>query len=87
VKRHFVPLPAGVKCFAVAASLSKRPGRLGDGLVGDGLVPVPSALGQGRAPGASLDFPAGRHWIAYGTGHLDLLDRAAVYTRLRRWLA
>jgi hypothetical protein len=87
VKRHFVPLPAGVKCFAVAASLAKRGGGLGDGLLGDGLVPVPSALGQGREPGASLDFPAGRRWIAYGTGHLDLLDRPAVYTRLRRWLA
>lgn len=87
VKRHFVPLPSGVKCFSVAASLAKGASRLGDGLVGDGLVPVPSALGQGRAPGAGLDFPADRQWIAHGTGHLDLLDRPAVYNRLRRWLS
>jgi hypothetical protein len=87
VKRHFVPLPAGVKCFAVAASLARKAGPIGERLLGDGLVPVRSALGEGTAPRHSLAFPASRRWIAYGTGHLDLLDRKAVYTRLRRWLA
>jgi hypothetical protein len=87
VKRHFVPLPAGVQCFAVAASIARKPGSLGDELVGDGLVPVRSALGKGTAPAPGLGIPANRQWIACGLNHLDLLDRAAVYTRVRRWLS
>ena len=87
VKRHFVPLPAGVKCFAVAASLSKKSGSLADGLVGDGLVPVHSALGHGASPESALAFPAAQQWIGYGMGHLDLLGRPGVYGRIRRWLA
>ena len=86
VKRHFVPLPAGVQCFAVAASLSGKSGGLGEELIGDGLVPVRSALGKGTAT-AALDFPANQQWVGYRMNHLDLLDSLAVYNRLRRWLA
>ncbi len=87
VKRHFVPLPAGVKCFAVAASLAKKSGSLADRLVGDGLVPVHSALGHGASPKSALAFPATQQWIGYGMGHLDLLGRPGVYAQIRRWLA
>jgi len=52
-------------------------------VVGDGLVPVASALGEG----SSLAFPARNRWVARGLGHLDLLDQPAVFARLRRWLA
>ncbi|MBX3673836.1 MAG: alpha/beta hydrolase [Burkholderiales bacterium] len=76
------PLPAGVRCFAVAASLAKRGGRIVDRVVGDGLVPVPSALGEG----SSLAFPARNRWVVRGLGHLDLLDHPAVQAKLRRWL-
>lgn len=76
------PLPAGVRCFAVAASLAKRGGRIADAVVGDGLVPVPSALGEG----SSLAFPARIRWVARGLGHLDLLDHPVVHAKLRRWL-
>ncbi|MBX3714812.1 MAG: alpha/beta hydrolase [Burkholderiales bacterium] len=76
------PLPDGVRCFAVAASLAKRGGRIADAVVGDGLVPVPSALGEG----SSLAFPARNRWVARGLGHLDLLDHPAVHAKLRRWL-
>lgn len=86
-KRHDLPLPAGVKCYAIAASLSKRAGGAGARLLGDGLVPVRSALGLGKSPAAALDFAADRQWIGFGLNHLDLLDSPAVYERLRRWLA
>lgn len=76
------PLPEGVRCFAIAASLAKRGGRIADAVVGDGLVPVPSAFGEASA----LAFPARHRWVAAGMGHLDLLDHPAVYARLRRWL-
>jgi len=77
------PLPAGVQCFAVAASLAKRASPIADAVVGDGLVPVPSAFGEASA----LAFPARHRWVARGPGHLDLLDQPAVLARLRRWLA
>ena len=86
VNRHFVPLPAGVKCFAVAASLAKSSGRLADRLVGDGLVPVDSALGHGRSAGSALAFPAARQCIVPGMNHLDLLGRPRVYAKIRGWL-
>ena len=83
-RRHPVPLPLGVKCFAVAATTAKGP----DSPVrGDGLVPVDSALGRHADPAMALIFPESRRWIAYGTSHFDLLDRPEVYGRVRDWLA
>lgn len=83
-ERRPVPLPAGVACYAVAASRGR--GALG-ALVGDGLVPVDSALGRHPDPARSLQFPASRRWVAHGMGHLDLLCRPEVYARIRTWLA
>jgi hypothetical protein len=74
-----VRLPAGVECCAIAATTGRRTGDVRDRLLGDGLVPVPSALG--------LTLPAGRRWIGYEMGHLDLLHRREVYEKLREWLA
>jgi pimeloyl-ACP methyl ester carboxylesterase len=77
-----LPLPAGVDCFAIAGTLTPEPGTT---LRSDGLVPVDSALGRGEtAP--DLEFPPDHQWIAYGTGHLDLLDSPAVYAQLTEWL-
>jgi pimeloyl-ACP methyl ester carboxylesterase len=86
-KRLAVPLPDGVKCFAIAATVAKHAGIVGGRLVGDGLVPVHSALGHGKPPAAALGFPLRQQWIGYGMNHLDLLDRHDVYGRIRRWLA
>jgi len=55
--------------------------------VGDGLVPLDSALGRHRDVGKTLAVPPQRQWIARGTGHLDLLGRPEVYRQLHRWLA
>lgn len=82
-----VPLPARIRCHAVAASLQQRPAARGARIRGDGLVPVASALGQHPAADRSLRIPAGHRWVAHGTGHFDLLSRAEVYERLRDWLA
>jgi hypothetical protein len=77
--RAAVPLPAGVDCYAVA-------GRLGPGPIGDGLVPVASALGRHPDPRKRLAFPAVNCFVGDGLGHIDLLDHAEVYARLRSWL-
>jgi hypothetical protein len=82
-----LPLPEGVACYAIAATTGKHIGDLKDRLIGDGLVPLASALGCHAERDRNLMFPADRQWIALETGHLDLLDRPEVYEQIRRWLA
>jgi len=82
--RTRLQLPDGVRCFAIAASLSKAPGKK---LRGDGLVPVDSALGRHKKPEMALGFPEDHQWIGYGIGHLELLSRIEVYERMRSWLS
>jgi pimeloyl-ACP methyl ester carboxylesterase len=81
-----VPLPNGVKCYAAAAVRSAKRGKLSDRLVGDGLVPLDSALGRHRDVNRSLKIPKSRQWVGYGLGHRDLLSHPDVYAQLRRWL-
>jgi hypothetical protein len=85
--RRAVPLPEGVRCYAAAATTGKAPGDLNDRLLGDGLVPLGSALGRHQEPGRSLAFPEARQWVGTGMNHLDLLSRPEVYDRIRRWLS
>lgn len=80
-----VQLPAKVECYAVAASIAKK-SEVAKNLLGDGLVPLASALGQHTDPKRSLPFAKSRQWIGYGMNHLDLLDRAEVYARIRSWV-
>jgi hypothetical protein len=81
-----LPLPVDVDCQAIAASTSRKPGDLAGRLLGDGLVPVASALGRHKDPRRTLAFSRSRQWIGYGMHHLDLLDSRKVYSRIRRWL-
>jgi hypothetical protein len=85
-RRRYVPLPDGVRCYAIAATTEKRLLPAGRTLPGDGLVPVASALGDHAKPELALNIQKSRRWIARGCGHLDLLGSSAVYRRLRRWL-
>ena len=84
--RRAVPLPEGVECYAIAATTAATSGGLADRLVGDGLVPVASALGEHKQAARGLNFPPDRQWIAPETGHLDLLSRRDVYERIAGWL-
>ena len=81
-----LPLPHGVRCYAIAASLGRESGNLKERLLGDGLVPLASALGRHSDPGRSLHIAEDRQWIGYGMNHLDLLDNAGVHARLHQWL-
>ena len=85
-RNRVVPLPSGVKCYAVAASIAEKTGAPVKQLLGDGLVPLDSALGRDADPNKSLAFPKTRQWVGYGMYHMDLLDRKEVYARLRHWL-
>jgi hypothetical protein len=97
--RRPLPLPAGVDCYALAATTAPGPFAADvttdpvgsgapspDALPGDGLVPVASALGQHPDRARALDFEASRLAIAWNSGHLDLLSSKPVYHRIREWL-
>jgi len=81
--RHPVPLPEGVRCYAIAANVGKKAGDL----FGDGMVPVDSALGRHEDPGLTLAFTPSRQWVGYGMNHWDLLSQPTVYQHIRRWMA
>ena len=68
-------------------STGRKAGKLSDRLIGDGMVPLASALGRHANPALSLRFDDARVWVAHGTNHLDLLSRRAVYARIKDWLA
>lgn len=85
-RRTPLPLPEGVACYTVAATTASKRSPLADRLVGDGLVPLPSALGQNADPRHQLQFPKENQAILYRTGHMALLHSPAVTAQLLAWL-
>lgn len=84
--RRKLPLPRGVRCYTIAGTTGRRSGDLRDRLLGDGLIPLDTALGRHSDPARALAFPKSRQSIAFGVHHLDLLNRASVYQTLLQWL-
>jgi pimeloyl-ACP methyl ester carboxylesterase len=85
--RRRIPLPTNVRCFAIAATTGKRDGDLADRVLGDGLVPLKSALGQHSGTRLSLRFPRDRQRTVYATNHMQLLSSSVVYTEIRQMLS
>ena len=79
-----MPLPEGVACYAVAATTASQPSGPPARWLGDGLVPVASALGQHRDPARRLAFTDTA--IVTALGHLGLQTDARVLGQLQRWL-
>ncbi len=71
-------LPRAARCYAIAASKQRIRGKPGSRVRGDGLVPVSSALG--------VALPESQKWVAFATGHIELLESRDVYARMRAWL-
>ena len=82
-----LPLPDGVACYTVAATKAARRSALVDRLIGDGLVPLNSALGHHAEADRTLGFAQDSQWIAYHTSHMELLSRPEVTRRLVQWLS
>jgi hypothetical protein len=81
------PQPRSVRSHAIAGCIARTSHAPRDRLLGDGLVPLDSALGLHADPARSLNIPAARRWTGHGLHHLDLLDDPGVYRRIRSWLA
>ena len=86
LKKGTIALPQGVQCFAMGVTLSRQGSDPQKSLLGDGLVPLQSALGRQKDGTPDLDFPDSQQWAGYGMNHMDLLDDARVYEQLRKWL-
>jgi len=85
-QRQPMPLPAGVACHAIAATTGTRRSLLAERLLGDGLVPLRSALGQHDDPARSLAFRPQDQAIAYRTSHIQLLSDPEVVRTVGAWL-
>ena len=79
-------LPRRVQCYTIAATIGNTPPRRRDQLIGDGLVPIASALGIHRDSRRRLAFPPAHQWTVGGTSHMGLLCSGQVYERIRGWL-
>jgi pimeloyl-ACP methyl ester carboxylesterase len=77
-------LPWATHCF-VSATVTRDPNHPLGRLLGDILVLVPSARGQGKTRRIPFREEHGHH--VGGTHHLALLNHPEVYERLRGWLA
>ncbi len=85
-----LPLPSHIRCYAVAGQLGAAATGL-EGLktrvLGDGLVPLASALGQHRLKTRRLNFAPSHQWVGTNMNHMQLLSQPEVMVPLRRWLA
>ena len=85
--RQAVPLPDHVACYTVAATTATQRSKLVDRLVGDGLVPLHSALGHHGDPARQLSFAPERQRVVYRTNHLQLLSSMVVQEQVLAWLS
>jgi pimeloyl-ACP methyl ester carboxylesterase len=76
-------LPGATHCF-VSATITRSPRHPLGRLLGDTLVLVPSATGQGRTRRIPFEAEFGYH--VSPAHHLALLNHPEVYERLRGWL-
>ena len=76
----------GVACYAVPGRTSTAPGNIRDALIGDGLVPLRSALGQYDEAQHVLAFEPQNKWTACGVNQMALLKNPRVTALMLRWL-
>jgi hypothetical protein len=84
--RRPVPLPEGVACYTLAATLADSRSTLSNRLIGDGLVPLHSALGHHEKAHRKLLFANESHRIICGLNHMELLNSPEVIRQVQRWL-
>jgi hypothetical protein len=85
-RRQALALHAGPRCYAIAGTIAQE-GDLKDKLLGDGLVPIASALGKHRLVRRTLKFLPEHQRVLAQTNHLNLLSSPAVSEHLRAWLS
>ncbi|HEY6940057.1 esterase/lipase family protein [Dokdonella sp.] len=82
-----LPFADRVQWRLAAATRSARSTGARARWLGDGLVPVPSALGEHEDPARALALPASHRRVFTRHGHLDLLTGEAVLAQVRDWIS
>ncbi len=85
--RGVVTHPDHIAHHAVAASTGTHAESVRSRLIGDGLVPLDSALGRHPDPNLDLDIQPEHQSIAWATNHLGLIHCPKVRDTVYRWLA
>jgi hypothetical protein len=81
------PLPDSVNCYTIAATLAEKRSTLADHLVGDGMVPLRSALGRHKDATKTLSFAKTSQHIMYNMNHMKLINSPEVNRQIVHWLA
>ncbi len=84
--RQRMHLPERVACYAIAATTAAKRSLLADRLIGDGLVPLHSALGQHTDARRNLGFAKASQRIFYRMKHIELLTSPDVTQQILKWL-
>jgi pimeloyl-ACP methyl ester carboxylesterase len=84
--RKQIPLLEKVQSYAVAAAIGKKEDFLKYKIIGDGLVPIESALGNHKNTDKNLNFPESNTLIIYESNHMDLLSSMIVYNKIQVWM-
>lgn len=82
-----IPLPDGIRCYAIAGIIGTQDDALHAKYLGDGLVPLDSALGRHQDASRHLDFPADRQAVLAATNHMQLLSDVGAYEAIKRFTA
>jgi pimeloyl-ACP methyl ester carboxylesterase len=82
-----IPLPDDVQCFSIAGLVGHIDDAVHSRYLGDGLVPLDSALGKHSDSAYHLDFPTGHQVILPATNHMRLLSDASVYGSIKQFLS
>ncbi len=78
--------PPNLRICTLAACLGSTPREKRSRLLGDGLVPVDSALGHHPDPLLNMVLPPADQELVCDLGHLDLPTNSAVAATILRWL-
>lgn len=79
-------VPPQARCYSMAACLDADPDSLRARHFGDGLVPVPAALGIHPDPARALQLADDHRHVVTETGHLAILRSAEAAARIQTWL-
>ncbi len=84
--RHSAPLPSNIHSYFIAATLAEAHyDAKATKLLGDGLVTIESALGEGEGEHA-LFVPEGHKAVFYGVSHYNLIYNDRVRKQVVAWL-
>ena len=84
--REFVQIPHSIEYFAIAGVLNKQANALAENTLGDGLVPLDSALGQSKDENRVLAIGDQNKRVLYDMGHNEMLCHPDVFAQLQKWL-